>query len=165
MHVLPSDRLGLRQENVDGGGWAAKRPFVLRRQQSSARHSRDKGGKGKQMISSGAVDFAYDSKTSSSINWRPTKPFNSKHPKPTQELSEQFGPSIHKIKGLVGIHPKKFTRTSPKNLGRQILGNTFSALKVNHPRCFDKEMLATQSMGGGGCLSFPERPAKLAHVF
>ena len=60
--------------------------------------------------------------------WGPKKSFNGK------ELSEAF-PRIfwtirtHKMKGLVGIHPKEFTRSSPNNLGRQILGNTFSGLK------------------------------------
>ena len=41
-------------------------------------------------------------------------------------ISERLGPFIHKMKVLVGTHPKKFTRTSPKNFGRQILRTTFS---------------------------------------
>ena len=45
------------------------------------------------------------------------------HWKPSQEFSEQFGPSIQKMKGfLVGVHPEKFTRTSPKTWEDKFLG-------------------------------------------
>ena len=51
------------------------------------------------------------------------------HPKPSQEFSEQFGASIHKIKGFSRNSPQKVHPNFAQNLGRQILGNTFSGLK------------------------------------
>ena len=48
------------------------------------------------------------------------------HPKPSQEFSEQFGPSIHKIKGFRRNSPRKVHPNFAENLGREILGNTFS---------------------------------------
>ena len=51
------------------------------------------------------------------------------HPKPSQEFSEQFGPSIRKMKGFSsGNSPQKVHPNFAQNLGRQILGNTFSGL-------------------------------------
>ena len=49
------------------------------------------------------------------------------HPKPSQELSEQFGPSIHKMKGFDRNSPREVHPNFARNLGRQILGNTFLA--------------------------------------
>ena len=43
-------------------------------------------------------------------------------------ISEQFGPSIHKIRGLVGVHPQKFTRTSPRTWEANIFGSTLAQL-------------------------------------
>ena len=51
------------------------------------------------------------------------------HPKPSQEFSEQFGPSIHKMKGFGKNSPQKVHPDFAQNLDRQILGNTFSGLK------------------------------------
>ena len=51
------------------------------------------------------------------------------HPKPSQEFSEQFGPSIHKMKGFSRNSPQKVHPNFAQNLGRQILGNTLSGLK------------------------------------
>ena len=48
------------------------------------------------------------------------------HPKPSQEFSEQFGPSIHKMKGSGRNSPQKVHPNSAENLGREIFGNTFS---------------------------------------
>ena len=62
------------------------------------------------------------------------------HPKPSQEFSEQFGPSIHKIKGFGRNSPQKVHPNFAQKLGRQILGNTFSGL--NFP-CLSP-LLATQ---------------------
>ena len=50
------------------------------------------------------------------------------HPKPSQEISEIFGPSIHKMKGFSRNLPPKVHPNFAQNLGRQILGNTFSGL-------------------------------------
>ena len=50
------------------------------------------------------------------------------HPKPSQEFSELFGPSIHKMKGFSRNSPQKVHPNFAQNLGRQILGNTFSGL-------------------------------------
>ena len=47
-------------------------------------------------------------------------------PKPSQELSERFGPFIDKIKGFSRNSPQKVHANFARNLGRQILGNTFS---------------------------------------
>ena len=61
------------------------------------------------------------------------------HPEPSQEFSEQFGPFIHKLKGLVGIRPKMFTQTSPKTREDKFLGvpslasMTFSPYRVREP--------------------------------
>ena len=52
------------------------------------------------------------------------------HPKPSQEFSEQFGPSIHKIMGFCGNSPHKVHPNFAQNLGRQILGNTFPGLNA-----------------------------------
>ena len=52
------------------------------------------------------------------------------HPKPSQEFSEQFGPSIHKMKGFGRNSPPKVHPNFAQNVGRQILGNTFSGLKI-----------------------------------
>ena len=43
---------------------------------------------------------------------RRSLPIAKNHPKTSQEFSEQFGPSTHKMKGFVRIHSKKFTRTT-----------------------------------------------------
>ena len=48
------------------------------------------------------------------------------HLKPSQDLSEQFGPVIHKLKGFSENSPRKLHSNFAKNLGRQILENTFS---------------------------------------
>ena len=58
------------------------------------------------------------------------------HPKPSQDFSEQFGPSIHKMKGFTRNSPQKVHPNFAQNLGRQILGNTFSGLNylaISHP--------------------------------
>ena len=54
------------------------------------------------------------------------------HPKPSQEFSEQFGPSIHEMKGFSRNSPQRVHPNFAQNLGRQILGNTFSGLKIAH---------------------------------
>ena len=51
------------------------------------------------------------------------------HPKPSQEFSEQVGPSIHKMEVFSRNSPPKIHPNFAQNLGRQILGNTFSGLK------------------------------------
>ena len=51
------------------------------------------------------------------------------HLKTSQEISEQFGPSTHKIKGLSKNSHQKVHPNFAKILGRQILGNTLSAPK------------------------------------
>ena len=48
------------------------------------------------------------------------------HLKPSQEFSEQFGPSIHKMKGFCRNSLQKVHANFAQKLGRQILGNTFS---------------------------------------
>ena len=48
------------------------------------------------------------------------------HPKTSQEVSEQFGPSTHKIKGFSKNSHQKVHLNFAKILGRQILGNTLS---------------------------------------
>ena len=53
------------------------------------------------------------------------------HPKTSQEFSEQFGTSTHKIKGSSkNSHPKVHPNFA-KNLGRQILGYTLSGPNEN----------------------------------
>ena len=52
------------------------------------------------------------------------------HPKPSQEFSEQFGPSIHMLEGFGRNSPQKVHPNFTQNLGRQILGNTFSGLNL-----------------------------------
>ena len=47
------------------------------------------------------------------------------HLKPSQEFSEQVGPSIHNMKGFSRNSPQKVHPNFAENLGRQILGNTF----------------------------------------
>ena len=47
------------------------------------------------------------------------------HPKPSQEFSEQFGPSIHEMKGFGRNSPQNVHPNFAQSLGRQILGNTF----------------------------------------
>ena len=51
------------------------------------------------------------------------------HPKPSQEFSEQIESSIHKKKGFRRNSPQKVHPNFAQNLGRQILGNTFSGLE------------------------------------
>ena len=51
------------------------------------------------------------------------------HPKPSQEFREQIGPFLHKMKGFSKISHHKVHPKLAKNLGRQILGNTFSGPK------------------------------------
>ena len=51
------------------------------------------------------------------------------HSKPSQEFAEQFRPSIHKMRGFSWSSPQKVHPNFAQNLGRQILGNTFSGLK------------------------------------
>ena len=48
------------------------------------------------------------------------------HPKTSQEFSEQFRPSTHKIKGFSKKSPQKVHPNFAENLGRRILGNTLS---------------------------------------
>ena len=58
------------------------------------------------------------------------------HPKPSQDFAEQIGPSIHDMKGFMRNSPPKVHPNFAQNLGREILGNTFSVLKscdVPHP--------------------------------
>ena len=56
------------------------------------------------------------------------------HPKPSQELSEQFRPSIHKMKAFGRNSPKKVHPNFAQNVGKQVLGNTFYGLKQKtHP--------------------------------
>ena len=52
------------------------------------------------------------------------------HPKPSQKISEQIGPSIHEIKVFLRILTKKFTRTSPTTWEDKlfIARNTFITL-------------------------------------
>ena len=64
------------------------------------------------------------------------------HPKPSQEVFEQFGPSIHKMKGLSRNSPQKVHPNFAQNLGRQILGNTFSGLKRSFLQIPDSEAAA-----------------------
>ena len=52
------------------------------------------------------------------------------HPKTSQEFSEQFGPSTHKIKGFSKNSHRKVHPNFAENLGRQILGNTISGPKL-----------------------------------
>ena len=49
-------------------------------------------------------------------------------PKPSQEFSDNIGPSIHKTKGFSRNSPQKAHPNFAQNLGRQILGNAFSGL-------------------------------------
>ena len=51
------------------------------------------------------------------------------HPKPSQEFREQIGPFLHKMKGFSKISHQKVHAKFAKNLGRQILENTFSGAK------------------------------------
>ena len=51
------------------------------------------------------------------------------HPKASQEFSEEFGPSTHKIKGFSKNSHQKVHPNFAKILGRQILGNTLSGPK------------------------------------
>ena len=46
-------------------------------------------------------------------------------------FSEQYGPSTHKIKGLIWIHTNKFTRSKPKTWEDIFLGNTCSGLNFD----------------------------------
>ena len=48
------------------------------------------------------------------------------HPKTSQEFSEQFGPSTHEKKGFCKNSHQKVHPHFTKNLGRRMLGNTFS---------------------------------------
>ena len=47
------------------------------------------------------------------------------HPKTSQEFSEQFGPSTHKIKGFSKNSHQKLTRSSPKTWEDKFLGIPF----------------------------------------
>ena len=49
---------------------------------------------------------------------------------PSQEFSEQFGPSSHKRKDFSRNSPQKVHPNFAGNLGREILGNTFSGLNL-----------------------------------
>ena len=60
------------------------------------------------------------------IGDRKSLPIAKNHPKTSQEFSEQFGPATHKIKGFSKNSLQKVHPNFAKNLGRQILGNTFS---------------------------------------
>ena len=64
------------------------------------------------------------------------------HPKPSQEFSEQFGPSIHKLKGFSMNSPQEVHPNFAQNLGRQILGNTFSGLDRWRVRKFSGSLRA-----------------------
>ena len=51
----------------------------------------------------------------------------------SQEFSEQIGPFIHRINGFSKNSHEKVHPNFAKNLGRQYLGNTFSALNFLQP--------------------------------
>ena len=59
---------------------------------------------------------------------RKSLPIAKNPPKPSQEFSEQSWPFLHKFKGFSMNSPQKVHANFTKNLGRQILGNTFSGL-------------------------------------
>ena len=58
---------------------------------------------------------------------RKSLPIAKNHPKPSQEFSEQFGPFVHKMRDFSKNSRQKVHPNFAKNLGRQILRNTFSA--------------------------------------
>ena len=63
------------------------------------------------------------------------------HPKPSQEFSERFGPSIHKMKGFGGNSRQKVHPNFAHILGRPILGNTFCGLnKRLQAICLNREV-------------------------
>ena len=55
-----------------------------------------------------------------------------KHPKPSQNFLEQFGHSVHKMKGFSRNLPQQVHPNFAQNLGRHIIGNTFSGLKQSN---------------------------------
>ena len=71
---------------------------------------------------------------------RKSLPIAKNHPKTSQDFSEQFGPSTHKIKGFSKNSRQKVHPNFAKILGRQILGNTLSGPKLleneKSARCF-----------------------------
>ena len=74
------------------------------------------------------------------------------HPKPSQEFSEQFGPSIRKMKGFSRNSPERVHPNFAENLGRQILGNTFSVLKTttnNHKQTTTHQHTSRAAKRGG----------------
>ena len=60
-------------------------------------------------------------------------PIAKNHLKTSQEISEQFGPFIHKMKGFSKNSPQKVHPNFAQNSGRQILGETFSG--PNYGKC------------------------------
>ena len=65
-------------------------------------------------------------------NWfgnRKSPPITKNPPKSSQEFSEHSRPFLHKLKGLNKNSPPKVHPSFAQNLGRQILGNTFSGPK------------------------------------
>ena len=82
------------------------------------------------------------------------------HPKPSQEFSEQFGPSIHEMKGFSRNSRHKVHPNFAQNLGRQILRNTFSGLKVssNQQCCCQCRCLLRRGLLPDGAMGLPGRP-------
>ena len=54
------------------------------------------------------------------------------HPKPSQDFLDNSDLPLTKSSVLVGVHPKKFTRTSPKTWEDKFLGRHFRASKGGH---------------------------------
>ena len=73
-------------------------------------------------------DLALPKATTTFLGCRKSLSIAKNHLKPSQEFSEQFGPSIHKIKGFGRNSPPKVHPNFAQKLGRQIIENTFSGL-------------------------------------
>ena len=83
------------------------------------------------------------------------------HLKPSQEFPEQFGPFIYKMKGFSRNSPQKVHANFAENLGREILGNTFSGLKRVSPEC-PGHLFDTPGTLSGHFLDTPEPGARRA---